>query len=104
MKFPLFLNEGEESARDSAFEATKEAWALRVVCPPPTFLWLGKGWGTWFQPLGKLVKGGAGPAEEDDSGSLQASVGGKEGGGAQKASHRRREKLNTKERDKDGPF
>lgn len=49
------------------------------------------------------MRGGAGPAEEDGSGSLQASVGGK-GGGAQKASHRRREKLNTKERDKDGPF
>lgn len=103
MKFPLFLNEGEESARDSAFEATKEAWALRVVGPTPTFLWLGKGWGTWFQPLGKLVKGGAGPAEED--GWLSPSFCWWKGeGGPQKASHRRREKLNTKERDKDGPF
>lgn len=64
MEFPLFLNEGEESARDSAFEATKEARALRLLCPPPTFLWLGKGWGTWFQPFGKLVKGRAGLAEE----------------------------------------
>lgn len=51
LEFPLFLNEGVESARDSAFEATKEALALQVGCPPPTFLWLGKERGTWLQPL-----------------------------------------------------
>lgn len=54
MEFPLFLNGGEESARDSAFEATKEALALRVGCPPPTFLWLGKEWGKRLQTFGKL--------------------------------------------------
>lgn len=64
LEFPLFLNGGEESARDSAFEATKEALALRVGCPPPTFLWLGKEWGKKLQPFGKLVKREARLAEE----------------------------------------
>lgn len=96
MEFPLFLNEGKESARDSAFEATKEARALRVVCPPPTFLWLGKGWGTWFQPFGKLVRGGAGLAEE--GGWYPPSLRRWKGGGAQKASHRRGERKKGKDR------
>lgn len=64
MEFPLFLNEGEESARDSAFGATKEAMAPRVCRPPPTFLPLGKGWGTQFQPFGKLAKKGAWTSKE----------------------------------------
>lgn len=38
MEFPLFLNEGKESARDSAAVATKEATAPRVCYPPPTHI------------------------------------------------------------------
>lgn len=63
MEFPLFLNEGEESARDSAFEATKEARALRVVCPPTNIPVAGEGVGNVVSALWK-AKGGAGLAEE----------------------------------------
>lgn len=52
LEFPLFLNEGEESARDSAVVATKEATAPRVCCSLlPTFLPLGWGRGTGLGPL-----------------------------------------------------
>lgn len=64
MEFPLFLSGVEESAWDSAFEATKEALARLVGCPPPTFLWLGKERGKRLHPFGKLVKREAGLAEE----------------------------------------
>lgn len=56
MEFPLFLNEGEESAWDSAGVATKEATAWRVCCPPPHIPAAGEAWGAQFRTSGNLVK------------------------------------------------
>lgn len=62
LEFPLFLNEGEESAQDSAFGATEEAEAPRPrgYRPPPTFLQLEKGWRTSGVPAWWWRRGATG--------------------------------------------
>lgn len=51
LEFPLLLNEGEESARDSAVVATKEATAPGVGCSPTHIPVPGEGAGDWLGPL-----------------------------------------------------